>query len=400
MARNFKITGRNTGEALGDGLGKLGKAFLSGGSAYKNAEADAFSKTAMGNYHMAGVRKYNADADEANFDLGRRQTAADALFMTDKNDPEYAYRRALADAGAGKIHDATQGLQQSGRIVAQNMGLAELGKPLAQQDRNIINQAAEFAAGKAYLPYKNVGDTGIAIDTATGSGNVMDQGLRALFGNESQSKVAEKKAQAANAYASAGQHRAQADLITGKLGLLDSGGGSGGKPLTPAQLRTNAMIDEHRKFVEGLPPTMLERIMGQNPSMMTAQDQLLYNKIKLGQNPKFGEPAVPERYTTQLGLDPETINAVSVLMGQPMVKKPWFGAETPMTSAEKLAYIKDKVPATKANTEAYMAAASKNPSLPANPAPANLPAGAKQIGTSGGKPVYQDASGRKFMLGQ
>lgn len=71
------------------------------------------------------------------------------------------------------------------------------------------------AASKGTAQFNNVGNTGVGFNVHTGQGNVIDQGLRVLFGNEANSRIRENDAQAGSASASAGLSNARRERVVG-----------------------------------------------------------------------------------------------------------------------------------------------------------------------------------------
>lgn len=89
-----------------------------------------------------------------------------------------------------------------------------------KQPAGLLAQAIAASAGKPMV--RAIGNTGEVFDQYTAKGSVASPGLRQLYGDKVGSEVRENNAQAgsagasaANSMASAGQHRAQTDRITG-----------------------------------------------------------------------------------------------------------------------------------------------------------------------------------------
>lgn len=117
----------------------------------------------------------------------------------------------LKDNSADSLAKAAQTYQQVDGAQAVMDGKAPAGR---------IAQALAAAGGKPMV--RAIGNTGEVFDQYTGAGSVASPGLRQLYGDKVGSEVRENQAQAgaagasaANSMASAGQHRAQTDRITG-----------------------------------------------------------------------------------------------------------------------------------------------------------------------------------------
>lgn len=79
------------------------------------------------------------------------------------------------------------------------------------------------AASKGTAQFDNVGNTGAGFNIHTGEGNVIDQALRTLFGDEGQSRIRENDAQAGSARAAAGAHGASANLSNARRERVSGG---------------------------------------------------------------------------------------------------------------------------------------------------------------------------------
>lgn len=77
---------------------------------------------------------------------------------------------------------------------------------------------AAVAASKGTKQVENVGNTGAGFNIHTGEGQVLDEGLRTLFGNEGNSRIRENNAQAGAANASAGLSGARRSRVEGGYG--------------------------------------------------------------------------------------------------------------------------------------------------------------------------------------
>lgn len=169
----------------------------------EQALADIYYRNMMGNQAGANAKKYEQEA------TGLRLT----------NDA----RRAPIDPGLSRyMQDAVRLFQMTGDTNMErfaNAGTAIQTQGIRDQavanvdNIDLMNRLNTLAKpGEAYMPFKAVGDTGGAIDQATGQGLVFDPVLRKLFGQESDAKVARDRGAANASNASASKYSAEADI--------------------------------------------------------------------------------------------------------------------------------------------------------------------------------------------
>ena len=94
------------------------------------------------------------------------------------------------------------------------------------QTQNVLDQVlsgrtnagragSAVAASKGTKQVENIGTSGAGFNVHTGEGQVLDQAMRALFGNEGQSRIRENNAQAGQAGAAAGLSTARKERVVG-----------------------------------------------------------------------------------------------------------------------------------------------------------------------------------------
>lgn len=217
-------------QAAGQGIGNIFKAYVLGPQMRQQAEQDAM-KTASDIYYrrMAGD-KYGAEAGKLGQETeGLRLTNTARTAPIDTTLPanlQTAFKlfQATGDTNMERFANAGTALQTQD---IRDKALAAVDN----LDRmNRLNTLAK--PGETYEPFSAVGNTGGAINQATGQGAVFDEALRKLFGDKNASEVAENRAQANSSNAAAGKYSAEAALETAKRIFL---GDKGALPGTGAE---------------------------------------------------------------------------------------------------------------------------------------------------------------------
>lgn len=197
-------------QAAGQGIGNIFKAYVLGPQMRQQAEQDAM-KTASDIYYrrMAGD-KYGAEAGKLGQETeGLRLTNTARTAPIDTTLPanlQTAFKlfQATGDTNMERFANAGTALQ------TQNIRDQAVAAVDNLDRMNRLNTLAK--PGESYMPFKAVGDTGGAIDQATGEGVVFDTVLRKLFGQESDAKVARDRGAANASNASASKYSAEADI--------------------------------------------------------------------------------------------------------------------------------------------------------------------------------------------
>ncbi|MFM8899153.1 MAG: hypothetical protein ACKOF9_04285 [Burkholderiales bacterium] len=221
-------------QAAGQGIGNMFKAYAMGDQYRQQAEQDTIKTAADIYYRQMAGKKYGAEAE------GLEMTNRARTAPVDNTLPYYLQIanklfQATGDTNMERIANAGTALQTQGIRDQAVQSLGDVDK------MNRLNTLAK--PGEVYMPYKAVGDTGAAIDQATGGGKVFDPVLHKLFGDESVAKVARDRGAANSSNAAAGKYRAEADVErlkgktlreTGSLPGTRSAGGRGDQSIDSA----------------------------------------------------------------------------------------------------------------------------------------------------------------------
>lgn len=259
--------------AAGQGIGNIFKAYALGDQYRQQGEMDGMTSVARIGQANAAARKYNADAALDEYKLGlqkdplrtaliENQVPLDArpviekFFQSGSFGPSYdtpadgvgpvlpppvdtnklgTIARAIAayDKAVGTGSNVQQMANAATELQTQGIRDQALAAVDNLDRMNRLNTLAK--EGQTYEPFRAVGNTGGAINQATGQGIVSDAVLRKLFGDKNASEVFENKAQANSANASAGKYTAEADIERQKAdrlrktGSLPGTGAEGGE---------------------------------------------------------------------------------------------------------------------------------------------------------------------------
>lgn len=268
-----------------DGLRSAGLNFAKAGMVRQEAEQVAGLRNAQAyNANMSG-NKHGAQAESERFTLGQRQ--AIPAEMPGPNSPAQALAAwAFRNTGDTNMERfARAGTEYQTQVIRQQ-ALDNVG------DIDQMNRYNTLAKpGETYEPFRAVGNTGVAINQATGTGGQFDATLAKLFGEKTGSEVSENRAQATNALASAGQHNANASLVTERTTRLKAG--TSDKPLTAAQLRENTAIAEARETLASMNEAEVAALMSKDSFSLTPGDRQLIAIVQRAAKPMYGEADVP-----------------------------------------------------------------------------------------------------------
>lgn len=190
-------------KAAADGIGNMMQALVLGPQKREKAKMDAeeqgagiYAKTMQGNQYGAHARKLTADATDQEMTT-RLRDSVDAELAANPN--LSAYERALR---MGFKFAGPQHMQNWSAAAVNEKKIADLN---AIQENPELAQATGIAYGatKGELPFAAVNDGGHSINRYTGSTIEANPVLAKLFGDKRQSEIAENRAQANNANASA-----------------------------------------------------------------------------------------------------------------------------------------------------------------------------------------------------
>ena len=257
-------------QVAGQGIGNIFKAYALGDQYRQKGEMDAMTTTARLGQAQAAARKYNADAELDEYKLGLQKDpmrtamienqvpldtrpVIEKFFQTGSFGPSYdtpadgvgpvlpppvdtnklgTIARAIAayDKAVGTGSNVQQMAKAGTELQTQGIRDQALAAVDNLDRMNRLNTLAK--EGQTYEPFRAVGNTGGAINQATGQGIVSDAVLRKLFGDKNASEVLENKAQANSSNAAAGKYSAEAALETAKRIFL---GDKGALPGTGAE---------------------------------------------------------------------------------------------------------------------------------------------------------------------
>lgn len=202
-------------QAAGQGIGNLFKAYALGPQMRQQAEQESAKSAAELYYRQMAGNKYGAEAEGLRMTNTARQAPIDSTLPANLQ-TAYKLFQATGDNNMQRFAQAgtelqTQGIRDQALAAVDNL------------DRmNRLNTLAK--EGQTYEPFRAVGNTGGAINQATGQGIVSDAVLRKLFDDKNASEVLENKAQANSSNASAGKYTAEADIERQKADRLRTTG--------------------------------------------------------------------------------------------------------------------------------------------------------------------------------
>jgi hypothetical protein len=197
--------------AAGQGIGNAIKAFALAPQMRQQAEQDALFKGAQMYHHNMSGNKAGAEAEGLGMTNRARQAPIDSTLPANL---QMAYKlfQSTGDTNMERFANAGTALQTQG---IRDQAVANVNN---LDTMNRLNTLAK--PGDTYEPFRAVGNTGGAINQATGQGIVSDAVLRKLFGDKNASEVMENKAQANSSNASAGKYTAEADIERQKADRL------------------------------------------------------------------------------------------------------------------------------------------------------------------------------------
>jgi len=174
----------------------------------EGALADTYYRNMMGNQAGANAKKYEQEATGLRLTNEARQAPID-LGLPDYLQGAQRVFQWTGDTNAERLANAGTAIQTQG---IRDQAVANVG------NIDLMNRLNTLAKpGETYMPFSAVGNTGGAINQATGQGTVFDEALRRLFADESGAKVARDRGAANASNASAGRSAAEADLVEARL---------------------------------------------------------------------------------------------------------------------------------------------------------------------------------------
>lgn len=228
MQFHLETGGAAGAQAAGQGIGNLLKAYVMGPQIRQQAQIDTadqlagiYAKNMQGNQYGANARKLTADAADQEMTTRLRETI-DAELAANPNLP--AYERALR---VGFKFAGPQHLQNWSAAAVNEKRIADLN---AVQTNPALAQAVGLAYGatKGELPFTSVNDGGYSVNRYTGNAIEANPVLAKLFSDKRQSEIAENRAQAnaANASARKTNHDIEQGIRTGDLQVVTGADGA------------------------------------------------------------------------------------------------------------------------------------------------------------------------------
>lgn len=193
-------------DSIISGLRTAGQAIAKAPLLRQKAELESALNNARIYQNTMSGDKTAAEADGLRMTNDNRRNVDD--FLAKNPSFSQGLQTAIKIGAFGGDLKANNLAQASGELQTQdfqNRAAANIDNPDMANRWNVLAKP-----GQAYLPHENVGTTGYSMNKATGALN--DNGaLGVLFAGKTNSEIGENRAQAANANASAAQHRAMAD---------------------------------------------------------------------------------------------------------------------------------------------------------------------------------------------
>ncbi len=394
------------------GAARIFQANMAGNSAAARAEKTAAEKSFLD--HQLSLQK-NAFND-AMLSLGL-PTALAPAFKNRLESGSFGSGYEAPDDGVGPVMPAPasddtvkrlgQLLATTNRMYASKSNVEQGAKAFTEQrNQDLQDEAVAFARmGEVepmnrtlsalkrtpYLPFANVGNTGVSLNKATGEQAAENPVLTKLF-SEAQGALATQRHAAARASdASAGASTALRDKRSFELesAKIEAGGGTGGKPLTAAQKRSNEDVDAARSYVKELPRETIAKIMRKSSMDLTQQEKDILARMKKARTAKYGEVDVPAEFNNALGLDQKLVDQIAEAVRNPGTKqagaiaKLFGGGDQPMTEADAIEAVIAALPeAEKPNKAQYVAAGKQRARSAADKNPATPPAAPKMAETT------------------
>ena len=334
------VTKADGWQAAGQGIGNLFQAFAQGPMLRQQAQQDAALKNARTySYNMHG-NKYGAEAQ------GQMMTNEARTAPIDASLPQYMQAaqklfRLTGDTNMDRFASAGQRLQQMGAadtVMANPATAATIGTAMAA------------AAGKG--AYNAVGDSGVSVNQFTGDQTTTHPGLYSLTSGVSQSQANQNNMQAAAAREAAGLRRlrAQGQALENRIGSYDAYAVSQGQPLPSKRDFPGSNGAGEAARVRGT-AEIISKVLADPWIAQEQKEELIRKNVAMFQSLMGGQGVAAPTAATP---------AAAPQQGPAAVKNP--------------------------------AAGPKGKTMPES-----IPKEYKQIGTYGGKPVYQGPDGRKFI---
>jgi len=220
------------GRAIAGGLGAL----LQGEAVRQRAQqeqeqslADIYYRNMMGNRAGADALKIGEEATGLRLTNDARQAPIDPALSRYMQDAVRLFQMT-GDTNMERFANAGTAIQTQG---IRDQAVANVG------NIDLMNRLNTLAKpGETYMPFSAVGNTGGAINQATGEGTVWDEALRSLFTQESGARVARDRGAANASNAAAGRSSAERQMTLAELAHLNT---HGARPGTGAEASEGAL---------------------------------------------------------------------------------------------------------------------------------------------------------------
>lgn len=195
-------------QAAGQGIGNLFKAYALGPQMRQQAEQEAVKSAADIYYRNMAGNKYGAEAEGLGLTNAARKAPVDPTLSRYMQDA-YKLFQATGDTNAQNLAKAGTEVQTQG---IRDQALANVG------DLDMMNRLNALSKeGTTYKPFAAVGNTGGAINQATGEGTVYDPVINKIFQQVQGSLANQSNAAAGASGAAAGLSNARRERVVSGL---------------------------------------------------------------------------------------------------------------------------------------------------------------------------------------
>lgn len=220
----------------GRGIAGAVGALLQGESVRQRAQqeqeqllAETYYRNMTGNRAGAEALKFGEEATGLRLTNAARQAPIDPALSRYMQDAVRLFQMT-GDPNMERFANAGTAIQTQG---LRDQALGSVG------NLDMMNRLNTLARpGETYMPFSAVGNTGGAINQATGEGTVWDEALRSLFTQESGAQVARDRGAANASNAAAGRSSAERQMTLAELAHLNT---HGARPGTGAEASEGAL---------------------------------------------------------------------------------------------------------------------------------------------------------------
>lgn len=191
--------------------------------------ADIYYRNMSGNRAGADALKIGEEATGLGLTNAARQAPIDPALSRYMQDAVRLFQMT-GDTNMERFANAGTAIQTQG---IRDQALGSVGNLDMMNRLNTLTRP-----GETYMPFSAVGNTGGAINQATGEGTVWDEALRSLFTQESGAQVARDRGAANASNAAAGRSSAERQMTLAELAHLNT---HGARPGTGAEASEGAL---------------------------------------------------------------------------------------------------------------------------------------------------------------